>query len=114
MDDLPYGAGCAVFTPELRRIKWPRRFRPDLFVQYDRKINPIEFLNVYTTTIVAAGGRKRALANWFPMALKPSIRSWLMNLPESSISSWDDLCKQFVGSFQGGYKRPGMPSDLHL
>ena len=41
------------------------------------------------------------MANWFPMALKDAARSWLMNLPEASISSWEDLCKQFVANFKG-------------
>ena len=111
---LPYGAGYIAFTSELRQVEWPRCFRPDLPVRYDGKINPMEFLNVYTTAVLAAGGNEKVLANWFPLALKPHIRSWLMNLPESSISSWADLCNQFVGAFQGGYKRPGIASDLHL
>ena len=37
-----------------------------------------------------------------------------MNLPEGSISSWVDLCHQFVGAYQGGHKVPGQPSDLHV
>ena len=111
---LPFGAGCIAFTPELRQVKWPRRFCPDLAIKYDGKDNPTEFLNIYTTAVLAAGGNEKVLANWFPLALKPHIRSWLMNLPESSISSWADLCNHFVGAFQGGYKRPGMPSNLHV
>lgn len=60
MDDLPCGVGCATFTLELRCVKWPRHFRPDLSVQYDGKTNPIEFLGIYTIAIVAVGGKKRA------------------------------------------------------
>lgn len=54
------------------------------------------------------------MANWFPMALKPNVLLWLMNLPEELVDSWQDLCDQFVGAFQGGFKRSGTKSDLHL
>src|SRR3990170_5870516 len=37
-----------------------------------------------------------------------------MNLPENSISSWSDLCNEFVGAFTGGHKAPGQPSDLQV
>src|SRR4051812_22288261 len=37
-----------------------------------------------------------------------------MHLPDGSISSWPDLCHQFVGAFTGGHKPHGQASDLHL
>jgi len=37
-----------------------------------------------------------------------------MHLPDGSISSWADLCHQFVGAFTGGHKPHGQESDLHL
>src|SRR3954465_6222983 len=37
-----------------------------------------------------------------------------MHLPNNSISSWADLCHQFVGAFTGGHKPHGQESDLHL
>ena len=41
------------------------------------------------------------MANWFPMALKDGARSWLLNLPPGSISSWDEMRDRFVANFQG-------------
>jgi hypothetical protein len=35
-------------------------------------------------------------------------------LPDNSISSWADLCHQFVGAFTGGHQPHGQESDLHL
>lgn len=84
--DLLYGACCVAFTSELCLAKWPRRFRSDLSIKYDGKISPVEFLNIYTTAVVAAGGNRQAPVNRFPMALQPNIHSWLMNLLEGSIS----------------------------
>src|SRR3954469_9625246 len=37
-----------------------------------------------------------------------------MHLRDDSISSWADLCHQFIGAFTGGHKPPGQESDLHL
>ena len=46
------------------------------------------------------------------MALKDAARTWLMNLPEESISSWTDLCEQFVANFKATYERPLTLNDL--
>ena len=108
-----HGAGCLAFVPELRKVKWPHKFKPDVPDRYDGQSNPAEFLQVYSTAVQAAGGDEKVMANWFSLALKPDARSWLVNLPASSVKSWPDLCDQFVGAFQGGYRRPGAVSDLH-
>jgi hypothetical protein len=70
-------------------------------------------MQVYATTVHAARGNERVMENWFPLALKPNARSWLMNLPEGTVKSWPDLCNQFIGAFEGRYKCPGVVSDLH-
>jgi hypothetical protein len=72
-------------------------------------------LSIYTIAVQAAGGRdEKVFANYFPLALKSNVRSWLMHLPENSISTWADLCHEFIGAFTGGHQEPGQPSDLHL
>lgn len=63
---------------------------PKLPPHYKGSANPIEFLRLYTITMQAAKGVDRVMMNWFPMALKDATRTWLMNLPETSISSWED------------------------
>jgi hypothetical protein len=52
------------------------------------------------------------MANWFPMALKDTPRTWLMNLPHESVTSWKDLCRQFVANFMPTYERPTTKNDL--
>ena len=37
-----------------------------------------------------------------------------MHLPADSISSWSDLCHEFVGAFTGGHQAHGQLSDLHI
>jgi hypothetical protein len=46
------------------------------------------------------------------MALSGAARSWLINLPEGSIYTWDQLCAIFIGNFQGKYERPSTTETL--
>src|SRR3954463_4225999 len=115
--DLPYSVGCPAFTRELRQVQWPStmNFKPDVPEKSDGKSYTSEFLSIYTIAVQAAGGRDdKILANYFPLVLKPNVRSWLMHLPDNSLSSWADLCHQFVGAFTGGHKPHGQASNLHL
>ena len=72
------------------------------------KTHPSEFLSIYTIAMQAAGARNdKVLANYFPLALKPNVMSWLMHLPVDSISSWADLCHEFVDAFTRGHQAHG-------
>ena len=71
-----------------------------------------DFLQLYELSIEASNGDEKVMANWFPMALKDSARSWLLNLPQGSISSWDEMRDRFVANFQGTRDRPPATGDL--
>jgi hypothetical protein len=60
--------------------------------KYDGTINPVEFLQIYTTSILATGGNEAVMANYFPLALTGMAQSWLMNLPPGSLYYWEELC----------------------
>jgi hypothetical protein len=60
--------------------------------KYDGSVNPTEFLQIYTTSILAARGNEAVMANYFPVALTDTAWSWLMNLPQGSLTSWEELC----------------------
>jgi hypothetical protein len=51
-------------------------------------------------------------ANFLHTALTGAARSWLINLPEASIQSWDQLCTMFIGNFQGTYERSSTAETL--
>jgi hypothetical protein len=53
------------------------------------------------------------MANYFPVALTGTTRSWLMNLLEGTLHSWSELCHQFTANFESAYARPGNETDLH-
>ena len=74
--------------------------------------DPAEFLQLYELGIEAANGDEKVMANWFPMALKGGARTWLLNLPVGSISSWDELRERFIANFQGTRDRPPTMSEL--
>src|SRR5581483_10329296 len=80
---------------------------------YDGTVNPIEFLQIYTTAVSAAGGNEAVMATYLPMVLSGPARSWMMNLPRESIDSWAELSRQFVANFIGTCARPGTEADLH-
>ena len=105
-------AGCHAFTPDLRSVVWPGKFKPDLPSRYDDTPEPAEFLQLYELSIEAANGDEKVMANWFPMALKDGARSWLLNLPVGSISSWGEMRERFVANFQGTRDRPQAAGDL--
>ena len=46
------------------------------------------------------------------MALKDGARTWLLNLPPGSISSWDEMRTRFIANFQGTRDRPPVMGDL--
>jgi hypothetical protein len=89
---------CALPRP-LRQVRWLDKFKIRNIDRYDGSSNPREFIQVYQTVIEAARGDNRVKANFLPTALTDAARSWLINLSEGSITSWDQLCAIFIGNF---------------
>jgi hypothetical protein len=102
-----------VLAPHLRMVVWPRKFWPHLSEKYDVMVNPAEFLQIYCTSILNVGGDEAVMVNYFPVALIGMTRSWLMNLPEGTLTSWQELCRQFTTNFESAYSRPGNEIGLH-
>jgi hypothetical protein len=63
------GVGCAALADHLRVATWPSKFRPHLPEKYDGTSNPLEFLQVYVTTITAVGGDTAVTVTYFHVAL---------------------------------------------
>ena len=105
-------AGCRAFTPELRNVVWPSKFKPDPPPRYDGTVDPAEFLQIYELSIEAVSGDEKIMANWFSMALKDGTRSWILNLPEGSVSSWEEMRGCFIANFQGTRDHPPAAGDL--
>jgi hypothetical protein len=100
-------------APHLHMVVWSLKFRPHLSEKYDGMINPIEFLHIYSTSILVVGGNEAVMVNYFSVALTGTTRSWLMNLPEGTLHSWIKLCCQFMANFESAFTQPGNETDLH-
>ena len=48
--------GFRTFTPQLRRGVWPFKFKPELPPRYEGIPDPVEFLQLYSSSIEAANG----------------------------------------------------------
>ncbi|WVZ96598.1 hypothetical protein U9M48_042214 [Paspalum notatum var. saurae] len=111
--ELDFGAGCQALAPHVRRVPWPTKFRPHLPEKFDGTVDPQEFLQIYSTAIIAAGGTNDVMANYFHVALTEADRTWLLNLLEGSVASWEALCRLFIANFAGSTPRAGSEVDLH-
>ncbi|GJM87649.1 hypothetical protein PR202_ga03626 [Eleusine coracana subsp. coracana] len=57
-------------------------------------------------------GDTYVMANYLPVCVEPAVWIWLTSLLERSITSWGDLNKMFIESFQATCNRPGNHFDL--
>ena len=100
MADAHDGArGLKDFSPALRRVQWPPKFKSEMSSRYDGAADLSVFLLSYGEAVMEAGGDDKVMAHWFPMALVGMPRVWLLTLPESSVASWEELCSLFVARF---------------
>ncbi|GJN18368.1 hypothetical protein PR202_gb05522 [Eleusine coracana subsp. coracana] len=53
------------------------------------------------------------MANYLLVCLEPAVRIWLTSLPEESVTSWGDLNRKLIESFQATCNRPGQPLRPH-
>jgi hypothetical protein len=88
-------------------VVWPCMFQPHLLEKYDGSVNPAKFRYIYSTSILTVGGNEVIIANYFPVALTDTAWSWLMNLPEGSLTSWAELYCQFITNFKSVYAHLG-------
>jgi hypothetical protein len=92
--------GIKPFSCDLQKVVWPPNFKPSTIDKYDGSTNPTEWLEVYPLVIKATNGDSYIMANYLPICLSSSARTWLMILPTDSVRSWSDLCRQFINNFR--------------
>jgi hypothetical protein len=81
------GVGCAALADHLRAASWPPKFRPHLPEKYDGMTNLSELLQVYVTSITAAGRNTTVMATYFHVVLSGPAQTWLTNLTPGSVYS---------------------------
>jgi hypothetical protein len=112
-DIAPVGrSGFRALAGPLRQVQCSDKFKVGNIDRYDGSNNPKEFIQVYQTVIEAIRGDDRVKTNFLPTTLTRVARSWVINLPVGSITSWNQLCAMFIGNFQGTYEHPSIAETL--
>jgi hypothetical protein len=79
--------GFRALSGPLRQVRWPDKLKTGNIDWYDSSSNSKKFIQVYQTIIESTGGDDHMNVNFLPTTLTDTARSWLINLPEGSITS---------------------------
>ncbi|GJN37011.1 hypothetical protein PR202_gb25927 [Eleusine coracana subsp. coracana] len=104
--------GSKAYIHRIRIARWTKGFKSVPNEKYNGQTNPREWLQLYSTAIRSAIGDSYVMANYLPVCLDPAVQIWLTSLPEESITSWGDLNRKLIESFQATCNRPGNHFDL--
>jgi hypothetical protein len=108
------GDGFPAFSPRLRNLLLPDKFKPLGITKYDAKQDPIQWLRCYALSIESAGGNNDTKCLYFPFCLDQAPLTWLESLDKHSIDKWDQLKEQFTSNFAGAMGRSGTRMDLAM
>jgi hypothetical protein len=106
------GDGFPAFSPRLRNLLLPDKFKPLGITKYDAKQDPIQWLRCYA--IENAGSNSDTKCLYFPFCLDQAPLTWLKSLDKHSIDKWDQLKEQFTSNFAGAMGRSGTRMDLAM
>jgi hypothetical protein len=106
--------GFPAFSPRLRNLLLPDKFKPLGITKYDAKQDPIQWLRCYALSIENAGGNNDTMCLYFPFCLDQAPLTWLESLDKHSIDKWDQLKEQFPSNFAGAMGRLGTRMDLAM
>jgi hypothetical protein len=99
------GAPC--FTRRVRFTPVPKGFKlPHDQQKYDGSQEPQSWLLDYLQAVKILRGTRETAMQSLQLHLTGAARSWLSNLGEETIGSWEELTKQFTSNFKLTYKRP--------
>jgi hypothetical protein len=106
--------GFPAFSPRLRNLLLPDKFKPLGITKYDAKQDPIQWLRFYALYIENIGGNNDTKCLYFPFFLDQAPLTWLESLDKHSIDKSDQLKEQFTSNFEGAMGRSGTRMDLAM
>jgi hypothetical protein len=106
--------GFPAFSPRLRNLLLPEKFKPLGITKYDAKQDSIQWLRCYALSIENAGGNNDTKCLYFPFCLDQAPLTWLESLEKYSIDKRDQLKDQFTSNFVGAMGRSGTRMDLAM
>jgi hypothetical protein len=89
------------FTRRLLPVRLPYKFKPSNHSKYDGKIEPNQWLRIYSQSIELTGGDVDIKTLFFPTVLEAIPLQWFDKLSPGSITCWDDLQKALSSNFAG-------------
>ncbi|KAI5015603.1 hypothetical protein ZWY2020_056993 [Hordeum vulgare] len=110
--DRPSGSRTIVSSPEcfsraIHSADIPPNFRLATGIsKFTGESKPETWLDDYRVAVHIGGGDDHVSMKHLPLMLDGSARAWLNQLAPSSISSWADLARVFITTFEGTCKRP--------
>jgi hypothetical protein len=81
--------GFPAFSPWLRNLLLPDKFKPLGITKYDAKQDPIQWLRCYALSIENADGNNDTKCLYFHFCLDKAPLTWLESLEKYSIDKWD-------------------------
>jgi hypothetical protein len=106
--------GFPAFSPRVRNLLLPDKFKPLGITKYDAKQDPIQWLRCYALSIENAGGNNDTKCLYFPFCLDKAPLTWLKSLDKHSIDKWGQLKEQFTSNLAGAMGRSGTRMDLAM
>ena len=96
------------FTAEVLHFPLPAKFKMPEIETFDRKKDPIDYLNTYKNQMELHGYQDPIRCRAFAITLKGPALAWFNRLPPSSISSFTELSIAFISHFIGArtYRKP--------
>jgi hypothetical protein len=80
-------------------VRLPHKFKPSNHSKYDGKIEPKQWLRIYSQLIELVGGDDDIKTLFFPMALEAVPLQRFDQLSPGSIKGWEDLQRAFCKNF---------------
>src|SRR3954471_9814697 len=81
-------------------------------LKYNRLEEPEAWLADYLTTVKFQRGTNITAMQYVQLMFESSALHWLKNLPQGSISSWNQFRSAFIENYRSTYKRPASLEEL--
>ncbi|KAM6583079.1 hypothetical protein CsatB_010081 [Cannabis sativa] len=92
--------GTSPFTAEVRQAQLPKGFRLSESLKYKGTSNPLDYLEKFNTIMEVDQVPQLAKCRILAATLEENAHDWFTQLPEASISTWENFVDLFLTHFQ--------------
>jgi len=100
------------FVPHINTHPLPPKFKMPSLDSYDGTRDPFDHIATFKTTMHLQGVPDEIMCRAFPTTLKGPARVWFSKIPQSTVTSFEELSKLFVNNFIGGQRHKRSLSSL--